>query len=59
MLIPEIIVAFRTAHSKVPAELQEHVAAARKVFQVFAGDFRLVDVYVAVKIAGANEKGRR
>ena len=48
MLIREIAVAFWWDHSKVPAELQGHVAAARKVFQVFAGGSGLVDVHVAV-----------
>jgi len=59
MLIVEIAVAFLRDASKVPPELQGHVAVARKVFQVFAGGFRPVDIYVAVRIAGANEKGRR
>jgi hypothetical protein len=57
--VAEIVVAFWSGHSKVPTELQGHVAVARKVFQVFAGGFGLVDFYVAVRIAGANEKGRR
>jgi hypothetical protein len=59
ILIVEIAVAFLRDASKVPPELQGHVAVARKVFQVFAGGFGLVDFYVAVRIAGANEKGRR
>ena len=58
-IIVEIAVAFLRDASKVPTELQGHVAVARKVFQVFAGGFRPVDIHVAVRIAGANEKGRR
>ena len=59
ILIVEIAVAFLRDDSKVPPELQRHVAVARKVFQVFAGGSGLADDHVAVRIAGANEKGRR
>jgi hypothetical protein len=56
----EIVIAFWRRLSKVRPELRRHVVVvAKKVFQVFAGGFGLVDSFVAVKIAGANEKGRR
>ena len=57
--VAEIVVAFWSGHSTVRGVIARACRSCEEVFQVFAGGSGFVDIHVEIRIAGANEKGRR